>query len=139
MTYPSYFSWADFTDWSPQEDARRFESSWTPPGSLAALLASLEFAREAGEERFAHARAMAERCRELVADHARGHHRAGPGDARQLRPARRRRPTWSTRSPSAGVVVRDLPQHGWVRASCGFWTSEDDLERLVAGLAAAGA
>jgi selenocysteine lyase/cysteine desulfurase len=31
----------------------------------------------------------------------------------------------------AGVVVRDLPGTGWVRASCGFWTSEEDLERLI--------
>jgi selenocysteine lyase/cysteine desulfurase len=30
-----------------------------------------------------------------------------------------------------GVVVRDLPGTGFVRASCGFWTSEDDLERLI--------
>ncbi len=37
------------------------------------------------------------------------------------------------------VVVRDLPQQGWLRASCGFWTSEDDLERFEAGIAAAGA
>jgi len=33
-----------------------------------------------------------------------------------------------------GVVVRDLPGTGLVRASCGFWTSDDDLERLVRGL-----
>ena len=33
-----------------------------------------------------------------------------------------------------GVIVRDLPGTGLVRASCGFWTSEDDLERLVRGL-----
>jgi selenocysteine lyase/cysteine desulfurase len=33
-----------------------------------------------------------------------------------------------------GVVVRDLPGTGWVRASCGFWTSEDDLQRLAEGL-----
>ena len=32
------------------------------------------------------------------------------------------------------VVVRDLPGLGLVRASCGFWTNDDDLERLVRGL-----
>ncbi len=138
MTYPSYFSWADFSDWSPQEDARRFESSWTPPGSLAALLASLDFAREVGEERFAHARAMAERCRELVAAH--GELKTEPDQATLV--------SFLPRVPAAdlvkalaerSVVVRDLPQQGWLRASCGFWTSEDDLERLEAGIAAASA
>ena len=26
-----------------------------------------------------------------------------------------------------GVVVRELPGTGWVRASCGWWTNEDDV------------
>jgi L-cysteine/cystine lyase len=38
------------------------------------------------------------------------------------------------RLEAAGVIVRELPGLGWVRASCGFWTSDDDLERLVAVL-----
>ena len=33
-----------------------------------------------------------------------------------------------------GVVVREIPNTGLVRVSCGYWTSDDDLERLVAGL-----
>jgi selenocysteine lyase/cysteine desulfurase len=33
-----------------------------------------------------------------------------------------------------GVYVRDIPRTGLVRVSCGWWTSEGDLERLVAGL-----
>ena len=33
-----------------------------------------------------------------------------------------------------GVLVRDLPGTGLVRASVGWWTSEDDLARLIAGL-----
>jgi selenocysteine lyase/cysteine desulfurase len=33
-----------------------------------------------------------------------------------------------------GVVIRDVPGTGWVRASCGWWTNEDDLDRLVTGL-----
>ena len=36
-----------------------------------------------------------------------------------------------------GVVVRELPGRNLVRASCGWWTSEDDLHRLAAGVAAA--
>jgi L-cysteine/cystine lyase len=34
----------------------------------------------------------------------------------------------------AGVVVRELPGRNLVRVSCGWWTSEEDLRRLVEGL-----
>jgi selenocysteine lyase/cysteine desulfurase len=34
-----------------------------------------------------------------------------------------------------GVVVREIPGRNLVRASCGWWTSEDDLRRLADGLA----
>ncbi|MBD0317968.1 MAG: aminotransferase V, partial [Thermoleophilia bacterium] len=32
------------------------------------------------------------------------------------------------------VVVRDVPGTGLVRASCGYWTSDGDLERLLDAL-----
>jgi selenocysteine lyase/cysteine desulfurase len=35
----------------------------------------------------------------------------------------------------AGVIVRDLPGTGWLRASCGWWTSGDDIDRVLAALA----
>jgi selenocysteine lyase/cysteine desulfurase len=35
----------------------------------------------------------------------------------------------------AGVIVRDLPGTGWLRASCGWWTNGDDIDRLIAYLA----
>jgi L-cysteine/cystine lyase len=34
-----------------------------------------------------------------------------------------------------GVIVRELPGRNIVRASCGWWTSEDDLQRLADGVA----
>jgi L-cysteine/cystine lyase len=34
----------------------------------------------------------------------------------------------------AGVVVRDLPGTGLVRASIGWWTSDEDVERLCEAL-----
>jgi selenocysteine lyase/cysteine desulfurase len=34
------------------------------------------------------------------------------------------------------VIVRDLPGTGWLRASCGWWNDEEDVERLVASLTA---
>ena len=38
------------------------------------------------------------------------------------------------RLAEAGVIVRDLPGRGLVRASVGWWNDENDLERLVAAL-----
>jgi L-cysteine/cystine lyase len=38
------------------------------------------------------------------------------------------------RLSAAGVVVRDIPHRDLVRASVGWWTDEDDLQRLVAAL-----
>jgi selenocysteine lyase/cysteine desulfurase len=34
-----------------------------------------------------------------------------------------------------GVIVRELPGRNLIRVSCGYWTSDDDLERLLGGLA----
>ncbi|MDX6410601.1 MAG: L-cysteine/cystine lyase, partial [Gaiellaceae bacterium] len=30
-----------------------------------------------------------------------------------------------------GILVRNLPGTPWVRASCGWWTSDDDVARLA--------
>ena len=43
-------------------------------------------------------------------------------------------PEDAQRAYDAGVIIRDLGDTGWLRASCGWWTSEDDIERLVAAL-----
>jgi L-cysteine/cystine lyase len=34
-----------------------------------------------------------------------------------------------------GVIVRELPGRNLIRVSCGYWTSDEDLERLLGGLA----
>ncbi|MGI8605749.1 MAG: aminotransferase class V-fold PLP-dependent enzyme [Gaiellaceae bacterium] len=133
VTAPSYLSWEDTVALVPWPDARRFESVWIGPGPVAGLLESLRFADEAGHERFARARDTAEACRELCATPAEVITEPGQativsfrphGDAAALVAALAER----------GVVVRDLPALGWVRVSCGFWTSSIDLERLAAGL-----
>ena len=33
-----------------------------------------------------------------------------------------------------GVIVRELPGRNLIRVSCGCWTSDEDLERLLGGL-----
>ena len=55
-------------------------------------------------------------------------------DARLVPPRRAIPPSSSRLCGERGVIVRELPGHNLVRASCGWWTSEDDLRRLVDGL-----
>jgi L-cysteine/cystine lyase len=132
VAFPSYFSWK-LPDYELRDGAVRFEGSWTPAAAIAGLLASFAFATEAGEERFARARDAAERCRALLLEQ--GHDVVTePGQGTLV--------TWRAEETAAlverlaaqGVVVRDLPGLGLVRASCGYWTSDDDLERLLRGL-----
>jgi L-cysteine/cystine lyase len=77
---------------------------------------------------------MAARCRELIGphvdlvtppDHSTLVSFHPPGNPTELVAALAER----------GVVVRELPGRNLVRASCGWWTSEDDLRRLAEGLA----
>ena len=105
-----------------------------PPRPGVGLLESLAFAEEAGEDRFRHAAEMAAHLRRML--EAAGHEVVTEPDQATL-------VTWKAQGESkevverladAGVVVRDLPGHGWLRASCGFWTNHDDLERLLGAL-----
>jgi L-cysteine/cystine lyase len=135
LTFPSYGSW-DWeaeTRYTPKQTAGRFDPGWIPLASVAGLAESLAFADEAGEGRFDHARAQAERLRGLLSERY----------ELVTEPAQATLVTWKAdgdsaetveRLAAAGVVVRDLPGLGWVRASCGFWTSDEDLNRLVAAL-----
>jgi L-cysteine/cystine lyase len=133
MTFPSYSSWDHEAEerYTPRPTAARFDPGWTPAPSLQGLLEALAFAEDVGEERFTAARAAADQCRQLLGE--RFEVVTEPGQATLV--------TWKAEGESAdavarladaGVVVRDLRGYGWLRASCGFWTSEDDLARLLA-------
>jgi L-cysteine/cystine lyase len=135
MTFPAYgaWDWEAETPYTPRSGARRFDPGWIPQASVVGLLASLEFAEQAGEERFERACAISERCRAMLA--RRFEVVTEPGHATLV--------TWKAggdsaaavaRLAEAGVIVREILDLGWLRASCGFWTSEEDLERLVAAL-----
>jgi L-cysteine/cystine lyase len=116
----------------PAEGAGRFDSGWLATPSLAGLEAALA---GAPEWRFERAAEMAEVCRgalregfELV---------AGGGESTLVSFVPAGDPaTEADRLYDAGVVVRDLPGTGWLRASCGWWTSGEDIDRLVAALGA---
>lgn len=133
---PSYYSQQGYDEagaFTARPGAARFDSGWLPRSTLEGLLASLEFLDEVGDGRFARARTAADRCRELIS--ARAELVTQPGQATLV--------TWTSDDAAEearhladrGVVVRHLPNLSWVRASVGFWTSEDDLEALAAALA----
>jgi L-cysteine/cystine lyase len=136
IAFPSYFAQQSIErdgDFVATEGAARFDSGWLAAPMLAGLEAALELAPE---WRFEQAAAMAQRCRaalgeryELIGDDPLGTlvSFVPPGD-----PAETSAALYDRR-----VVVRDLPGTGWVRASCGWWTSDDDIDRLVAALAGA--
>ena len=134
VAYPSAESYdiAEGT-WEPKAGARRFDTTFTPATSLAGLEAALT-GLPAG--RFSRARELAERCRELLVEH--GHEVVtGAGQATLVS---FRWPGDTAAAAAAlyerGVVVRELPGTGLLRASVGWWNDETDLERLVDGLAA---
>jgi L-cysteine/cystine lyase len=132
LTLPSYFSWERGT-FEPRAGAPRFDSGWVPTASLRGLSSALAFAGEAGADRYERARAMAEICRELVAERVPVVTEPGQATLVVFEPAGDPAELVLALQES-GVVIRDLPGLGWARASVGFWTSEADLERLAGGL-----
>ena len=131
---PTYLSQSSFGPggaFEPKPGAARFDH-----GHLGAtLLAGLEAALDAAPEwRFDRAFETAGHCRELLAE--RYELVTAPDQATLVS----FRPDGDSaeavaRLAERGVVVREIPGRGLVRASCGYWTSDDDLERLLAGLA----
>ncbi len=135
VALPSYFSQASFRpdgSFDPTEGAARFDSGSIPPASLAGLLTALD---AAPEWRFERTRFMAGLCREALRerfDVVTGDEHAGLVSWRANGDAT----AGVTKLYERGVIVREIPGTGLLRASCGYWTNEDDLERLVAGLSA---
>lgn len=114
----------------PKEGAARFDSGWTATPVLAGLLAALAARPDWQYERAAE---MAARCRELLEGIVEvvtppGHSTLVSfrpnGDPAELVAELGRR----------GVIVRELPGRNLVRASVGWWTNDEDLQRLAAGI-----
>jgi L-cysteine/cystine lyase len=127
---PSYFSQASYEPggaFEPREGAPRFEPNWVSASVLAGLLAALDVPPEWSFQRAAE---QTRRCRELLAPLV----ELVPGDA-TIVSFRSEEPTdLVARLAEAGVVVRELPGRNLVRASVGWWTSDDDLARLAEAL-----
>ncbi len=133
--HPSYLSQraheADGT-FEPHPGARRFEPNLTPRALAAGLRAAVAGQPEWG---FVRAAEMAERFRAELS--TAGFDVVSPSERATL--VSWRVPVAEStelveRLAGAGVVVRELPGRGLVRASVGWWTNEDDLDRLLQAL-----
>jgi len=130
---PTYFSQDSYElsgAFVPKESSARFDGGWTGVPALCGIVAALD---THPEWRYERAMEIAARCRELLEPRVEvvtppGHSTLvsfrPPGDPAEV----------VAQLLAAGVVVRDLPGRNLVRASCGWWTNEDDLQRLVSGL-----
>jgi L-cysteine/cystine lyase len=115
----------------PVESAQRFDTGPIPVPSLAGLEVALQIAPSS---RYDDARAITERCRELLSQRFDVVTAPGQGTLVTFVPEGDSAETVA-RLLAAGVVVRDIPETGWVRVSCGYWNTEDHLQRLVDALA----
>jgi L-cysteine/cystine lyase len=134
VRFPTYFSQSSFEPdgtFAPKEGARRFDDGWLAPGLLSGIEAALAVHPEG---RFERAREMAVRCRDAL---------LAAGKDVVTEPDQATLVSWRCRGEpadvvarleDAGVIVRFLPGMDLLRASVGYWTNEDDIERLVAGI-----
>jgi L-cysteine/cystine lyase len=133
LAQPSYLSQREYdlaeATFEPREGADRFDTHFTPFAVIAGLLAAFELHPKWRFERGAEVSA---RCRELLA--GRVDVLTEPGHANLVSFRDANPEATVARLAERGVVVRDLPGTGLVRVSCGWWTSDEDLDRLVAAL-----
>jgi L-cysteine/cystine lyase len=133
--HPSYLSQERYEvdgAFEPKDGARRFDPNFSPPSLIAGFIAALG---TLPGWRFERAAATAERCRELLREA--GKDVVVPEERATLvswRVPAEESVDIVARLAEEGVIVRELPGRGLVRASVGWWTSDDDLERLVGAL-----
>jgi L-cysteine/cystine lyase len=130
---PGYFAQSSYEPdgaYVARPGAARFDPNWWSVASLRGLLTALATRPPWW---FDHAWGVAERCRARLADRF---------DV-VTPPARATlvsfRPGGEPASVVAalherGVHVREIPKTGLVRVSCGWWTSDDDVDRLLEAL-----
>jgi L-cysteine/cystine lyase len=134
VALPSLMSQAAYEpdgSYTPREGAARFDSGWIEPPTLAGLEAALALHPA---WRFDRASEMAARCRSLLAERYEVVTEPGHGTLVSFRWPGDDAAAAARRAHERGAVIRDLPGTGWLRASCGYWTSDDDLERLIEAL-----
>jgi L-cysteine/cystine lyase len=134
VALPSYFAQTDHQpdgSYVAREGAERFDSGWIGTPSLAGLSKALDVAPE---WRFEHAAEIAANCRAALAERFKVVTNPDQAGLVTFRPTSD--PTELVEKLRGnGVIVRELPGRNLIRVSCGYWTSDDDLERLLGGLA----
>lgn len=129
--YPTVADNADPLDPKLHADARRLDIGFMPAEHVAWALASLDVLAAPGLE-VVQRRALA-LAEWLAARLAERGLRLAPRGASTLVSYEADDPKATVeRLRGAGIVVRDLPGTPYVRASVGGWSSEDELDRLVA-------
>ena len=130
---PGYFAQESFEPggrYVPRPGAQRFDPGWVSVGALRGLIKAIELAPDWRYERIRDAaargrQALAERTDVVTPSDQAGLVTFRPGgDPEEV----------AARLLERGVVVRSLPGTPWVRASCGWWTSDEDVERLAGAL-----
>ena len=128
---PAYWAQESFEPggrYVPRAGAQRFDPGWIPVASLKGLATALDVAPD---WRYVRIGEMAARCREALAEHVQVVTPPGQaglvtfeadGDPEQI----------AAKLFEQGIVLRNLPGTPWLRASCGWWTSEEDVTRLAA-------
>ncbi len=133
VALPSYFAQTEHRpdgSYVPREGAERFDSGWIGTPSLAGLSAALDVHPDWRFERVAE---MAAKCRAALEERFEVVTKPGQAGLVTFRPTSD--PTELVdKLRGAGVIVRELPGRNLIRVSCGYWTSDDDLERLLSGL-----
>ncbi|HEY3051645.1 MAG TPA: aminotransferase class V-fold PLP-dependent enzyme [Gaiellaceae bacterium] len=133
VALPSYFAQTEHQpdgSYVPREGAERFDSGWIGTPSLAGLSAALDVAPD---WRFARAAELAARCRGKLEERFEVLTKPDQAGLVTFRPESD--PTELVESlREQGVIVRELPGRNLIRVSCGYWTSEEDLARLLGGL-----
>jgi selenocysteine lyase/cysteine desulfurase len=116
------------------EDARRFDTLSHNAETVACALAAISVLESAGwPQVHEHARALAARLAEMLT--ARGREPAPRGQTTLVSFPSPDPEGERTMLAERGVIVRNIPDRPWLRASVGAWNDEADLERLVESLA----
>jgi L-cysteine/cystine lyase len=133
VALPSYFAQSEHQpdgSFVPREGAERFDSGWVGGPALAGLSAALD---AHPDWRFERGAEMAGRCRQALAERFEVVTKPNQAGLVTFRPAGDATERVE-RLRKQGVIVRELPGRGVIRVSCGYWTSDDDLDRLIRGL-----
>jgi selenocysteine lyase/cysteine desulfurase len=118
-----------------KEDARRFDTMSMNAETVACALAAIGLLESAGWAAVhEHSRTLAARLAEMLAERGR---EPAPRGASTLVSFHSPDPEGErTLLAEHGVIVRNIPDRPWLRASVGAWNDEDDLARLLEALPA---